>query len=71
MHNVNSNDNLFSYQCVKDVVVVYTTGHVTFRMWDVWTHSPEIPHKEVMRRMFSCNRKAPETPINWDFLLED
>ncbi|KAF8352264.1 hypothetical protein F5887DRAFT_1068604 [Amanita rubescens] len=71
MRNVNFNDDLFYDQCIEDEVVVYTTGHVTFRMWDVRTCSPEIPHKEAMRRMFGCNRKAPETPINWDFLLED
>jgi hypothetical protein len=72
MRNVSFNDSLFFDQCAKDVVVVDTTGHVTFRMWDVWTRSPEIPHKEAMRRMFGRNRrKVPETSINWDFLLED
>ncbi|KAF8626386.1 hypothetical protein AX15_005035 [Amanita polypyramis BW_CC] len=71
MRNASFNDDLFCGQSMEDVVIVCTTGHVTFRMWDIRTRSPEIPHREAIRRMFGCNRKAPETPINWDFLLED
>ncbi|KAK2460629.1 hypothetical protein APHAL10511_007099 [Amanita phalloides] len=71
MRNVRFNDDFFYDQPMEDVVVVCTTGQVTFRMWDVRTCSPEIPHKEAMRRMFGCVRKVPETTINWDFLLED
>jgi len=46
---------------------------VTFRMWDVRTCAPEKPQKELLKRMFSScrSKKAPETAINWDFLLED
>ncbi|KIL68551.1 hypothetical protein M378DRAFT_8607 [Amanita muscaria Koide BX008] len=71
MGNVSFNDDLLCNPCTEDVAVVSTSGHVTFRMWDVRTCSPEVAHKEAMRRMFACVRKAPETAINWDFLLED
>lgn len=55
----------------EDDVVVSTEGRVTFRMWDVQTCAPEVAHKECFQRLFSCRRKAPETTIDWDFLLKD
>ncbi|KAH9484087.1 hypothetical protein JR316_0003567 [Psilocybe cubensis] len=55
----------------EDEVYVVTQGRVSFRMWDVRTCSPENTHKESLKRMFSCARKAPETAIDWDFLLKD
>jgi hypothetical protein len=71
MGNVTFNDDFFCDPSTDDVVAVSTSGDVTFRMWDVRTCSPEVPHKEAMRRIFGCGRRAPETTINWDFLLED
>ncbi|KAJ7771615.1 hypothetical protein B0H16DRAFT_189913 [Mycena metata] len=55
----------------EDEVVVSTRGHVTFRMWDVQTSTPENTQKETFRRLFCCSRKTPETTHDWDFLLED
>ncbi|KAF5373090.1 hypothetical protein D9758_001564 [Tetrapyrgos nigripes] len=57
---------------LEDCVVISTTGHITFRMWDVETCSPESTHKELLRRVFGCSKAAPETsgPNDWDFLLE-
>ncbi|KAJ7118763.1 hypothetical protein C8R44DRAFT_982516 [Mycena epipterygia] len=55
----------------EDEVVVSTTGHVTFRMWDVQTGTPENTQKETFKRLFCCTRKTPETTHDWDFLLED
>ncbi|CAA7265357.1 unnamed protein product [Cyclocybe aegerita] len=55
----------------EDDVVVVTRGRVTFRMWDTQTCSPENTHKECFKRMFGCSQKAPETPIDWDFLIKD
>lgn len=55
----------------EDSVVVVTNGNITFRMWDVERCAPENSHKETLKRMFGCARKAPETTIDWDFLLED
>ncbi|KAJ3999239.1 hypothetical protein F5050DRAFT_1739100 [Lentinula boryana] len=55
----------------EDCVVVVTNGNIMFRMWDVQTCAPENPQKETLKRMFSCSKKAPETTIDWDFLLED
>jgi len=55
----------------EDDVVVRTRGHITFRMWDIQTHAPENTQKEALKRIFSCVRRAPETTIDWDFLLED
>lgn len=54
-----------------DVVVCTRGGRVTFRMWDVQTGAVENCQKEVLKRMFGCARKAPETSTDWDFLLED
>ncbi|EPQ58559.1 hypothetical protein GLOTRDRAFT_137243 [Gloeophyllum trabeum ATCC 11539] len=56
---------------IEDEVVVSTAGNVTFRMWDVQTCAPENRSKECWKRMFGCAKKAPETTIDWDFLLED
>lgn len=55
----------------EDEVVVCTRGHIAFRMWDIQTHSPENCRVEALKRMFGCTKKAPETTIDWDFLLED
>jgi len=55
----------------EDIVVVDTPGNITFRMWDVRTGAPENTHKETLKRMFSCGRKASVSVIDWDFLLED
>ncbi|KAF9072865.1 hypothetical protein BDP27DRAFT_1319534 [Rhodocollybia butyracea] len=54
----------------EDCVVVVTNGTIMFRMWDVQTCAPENPQKETFKRMFGCSKKAPETTIDWDFLLE-
>ncbi|TFK46006.1 hypothetical protein OE88DRAFT_1668405 [Heliocybe sulcata] len=57
---------------IPDEVVVHTDGNVTFRMWDVQTCAPESRGKETWKRMLGCcTKKAPETTIDWDFLLED
>jgi len=57
----------------EDSVVVITRGHVTFRMWDVQTSSPESTRNHLFSKLFGCSRKAPEheTAIDWDFLLKD
>lgn len=59
----------------EDSIVVVTRGHVTFRMWDVQTSSPENTRKDLLSisRLFGCLSKAPEheTAIDWDFLLKD
>lgn len=55
----------------EDHVVVVSRGRVSFRMWDVQTCSPENVHKESFKRLFGCVKKAPETAIDWDFLLKD
>ncbi|PFH52465.1 hypothetical protein AMATHDRAFT_140011 [Amanita thiersii Skay4041] len=71
MRNVQINNHVEYESPMHDSVFVYTTGQVTFRMWDVRTRAPEIPHKEAIKRVFGCTRRAPETAIDWDFLLED
>jgi hypothetical protein len=55
----------------EDNVVVVSQGHITFRMWDVQTRSPENTRKECFKRLFGCSSKAPETNIDWDTLLRD
>lgn len=55
----------------EDYVVVVSQGHITFRMWDVQTRSPENTRKECFKRLFGCASKAPETSIDWDTLLRD
>jgi hypothetical protein len=54
-----------------DEVIVNSRGPVSFRMWDVNTGAPEKTHKETFRRIFGCSKQAPETAIDWDFLLDD
>ncbi|EIN08011.1 hypothetical protein PUNSTDRAFT_144470 [Punctularia strigosozonata HHB-11173 SS5] len=53
-----------------DELIVITTGTISLRMWDVSTGAPECKTRETWRRVFGCGRKAPETPIDWDFLLD-
>ncbi|KAJ7168295.1 hypothetical protein C8R43DRAFT_1085695 [Mycena crocata] len=71
MGNVRLNETDYEHAYDEDAVVVATRGHVTFRMWDVQTSTPENPQKETFKRLFCCTRKAPETAHDWDFLLED
>ncbi|KAF9466268.1 hypothetical protein BDZ94DRAFT_1251551 [Collybia nuda] len=71
MQNVRLNDPEYNEIYSEDDVIVCTQGHITFRMWDIQTCAPEKPHKEAFRRMFGCTRRAPETAIDWDFLLDD
>lgn len=73
LRNVRLNESLVQKIYNEDSLVVVTRGHVTFRMWDVQTSSPENAQKESLRRLFGCSRKAPEheTAIDWDFLLKD
>jgi len=71
LRNVRINENDVQEFYNEDDVVVVTRGRVAFRMWDVRTCSPENTHKESLKRMFGCSRKAPETAIDWDFLLKD
>ncbi|KAJ7043106.1 hypothetical protein C8F04DRAFT_944277 [Mycena alexandri] len=70
MGNVRLNANS-EHAYDEDEVVVSTRGHVTFRMWDVQTSTPENTQKETFRRLFCCSRKTPETTHDWDFLLEE
>ena len=74
LRNVRINERDTTHEIYnEDNVVVVTRGHVTFRMWDVQTSSPESTRKELLSRLFGCSRKAPEheTVIDWDFLLKD
>lgn len=71
MRNVRLTERMAEPSFNEDDVVVMTEGHVTFRMWDVQTCAPEVAHKECFQRLFGCKRKAPETTIDWDFLLKD
>jgi len=71
MRQVRLNEPSSPENSEEDDVIVYTRGAVNFRMWDVQTCAPENCHKESFRRMFGCARKAPETMIDWDFLLKD
>ncbi|KAJ6582844.1 hypothetical protein B0H10DRAFT_1926425 [Mycena sp. CBHHK59/15] len=71
MANVRLNEEHYEPVCDEDEVVVSTHGHVTFRMWDIQTSTPENTQKEAFKRLFCCARKAPETSSDWDFLLED
>ncbi|KIJ69650.1 hypothetical protein HYDPIDRAFT_36672 [Hydnomerulius pinastri MD-312] len=70
MANIRLNEKTYD-RWEGDEVLVRTSGTVTFRMWDVNTSAPEKPHKETWKRMFKCSKKAPETCIDWDFLLDD
>lgn len=70
MANIRLNEEIYD-KWDGDEVLIQTSGTVTFRMWDVHTNAPEKAHKETWKRMFGCSKKAPETCINWDFLLDD
>ncbi|GLB35427.1 hypothetical protein LshimejAT787_0209920 [Lyophyllum shimeji] len=71
LQNTRLNESEYTEVPDEDEVVVATRGHITFRMWDVRTQAPEKAQREALKRMFGCVRKAPETAIDWDFLLED
>ncbi|KAF8188359.1 hypothetical protein BJ912DRAFT_1042556 [Pholiota molesta] len=71
LRNVRLNERGGSDYNIEDALVISTLGHVTLRMWDVQTCSPENSQKESLKRLFGCSRKAPETTIDWDFLLKD
>jgi hypothetical protein len=71
MRNARLNEPNYKENHTEDDVFVYTRGTVTFRMWDIQTCSPENPKKEAFKRIFCCANKAPETTMDWDFLLED
>jgi hypothetical protein len=71
MRNVHLNEEVYGDEMDGDDVVVCTDGRVEFRMWDIHTGSPESLGKETWKRMFGCGKKAPETTIDWDFLLDD
>lgn len=55
----------------EDELVVCTGGKITLRMWDVGKGAVEREGKEMVRRMFGCGMRAPETTIDWDCLLDD
>jgi len=71
MQNARLNEPEYDETYDEDDVVVCTQGRITFRMWDIQTQAPECTQREALKRMFGCTRKAPETAIDWDFLLED
>ena len=71
MRNARLNEGDYVEDYAEDVLVVVTCGRITFRMWDVHANAPENTHKEAFKRMFGCMRRAPETTVDWDFLLED
>jgi len=71
LQNARLNEPNYNGTSDEDDVVVATRGRVTFRMWDIRTQAPEKKQCEALKRMFGCARKAPETAIDWDFLLED
>jgi len=69
MKSVHINEDAYGWE--GDEVVVSTHGKVSFRMWDITTCAPENTQKEIFKRIFGCGKTAPETTIDWDFLLED
>ena len=71
IRNVRLNEGIYSNERDGDEVTVCTDGRVEFRMWDIHTGAPESLGKETWKRMFGCGKKAPETAIDWDFLLND
>ncbi|KAF5358094.1 hypothetical protein D9756_001972 [Leucocoprinus leucothites] len=71
MRNARINEPFDDARPHEDDVFVYTRGHITFRMWDIQIRAPENAPKESLKRLFGCARRAPETAINWDFLIED
>ncbi|KAF4578473.1 hypothetical protein EYR40_001379 [Pleurotus pulmonarius] len=70
LQNVRLNEGVYDDVMEEDEVVVYTHGTIAFRMWDTQTRAPENSRKENLKRLFGCGRKAPETAIDWDFLLD-
>lgn len=71
MRNVHLNEEVYNDAWNEDNVVIHTQGRIEFRMWDIHTGAPESLGKETWKRMFGCGKKAPETAIDWDFLLDD
>jgi hypothetical protein len=71
IRNVRLNEEVYGNERNGDEVTVCTDGRVEFRMWDIHTGAPESLGKETWKRMFGCGKKAPETAIDWDFLLND
>lgn len=71
LRNSRVNEPEYDGMCDEDGVVICTHGRIMFKMWDIQTSAPENIHKETLKRMFGLTRKAPETAIDWDFLLED
>ena len=69
MRNVHLNEEVYGEG--NGEVIVCTDGRIEFRMWDIHTGAPESLGKETWKRMFGCSKKAPETAIDWDFLLDD
>ncbi|KAF8655838.1 hypothetical protein AX16_002922 [Volvariella volvacea WC 439] len=73
IHRVDFNDEESLFEPEQDVIIVETTGKVTFRMWDCVYLRPENPRKESFKRFFSCLRRQPVAPalLDWDWLLDD
>ncbi|KAF4615369.1 hypothetical protein D9613_003268 [Agrocybe pediades] len=71
LQNVRINEHAVDETYEEDEVVIVTRGRISLRMWDVQTCSPENTHKESLKRLFGCSRRAPETAMDWDFLLKD
>lgn len=51
--------------------VLVCARKICLRMWDVAAAAPESRTREAWKRMFGCTKRAPETSIDWDFLLSD
>jgi len=71
MRNARMNEPFAEERANEDDIFVHTKGHIAFRMWDNQACAPENVPKESLKRLFGCTRRAPETAINWDFLIED
>ncbi len=71
MRNACINEPFAEESANEDDIFVHTKGHVTFRMWDIQACAPENVPKESIRRLFGCTRRAQETAVDWDFLIED
>jgi hypothetical protein len=71
MRNARLNEPNYKEDPSEDDVFVSTRGSITFRMWDIQTAAPENTRKEAIKRIFCCGQKAPETSMDWDFLLDD
>ncbi|KAJ6598026.1 hypothetical protein B0H10DRAFT_2324624 [Mycena sp. CBHHK59/15] len=48
--------------CDEDEVVVSTHGHVTFRMWDIQTSTPENTQKEAFKASSAARARHPRRP---------